>query len=184
MKIDKVTGWLENVRIIKTPNFAKRKDPGDVDLLVVHCISLPAGQFGNGHIDELFTGQLDASNHPDYAQFEGQTFSSHILIDRKGGVTQYVSFYDQAWHAGISEFQGRSRCNEYSIGIELEGCDDIPYEAEQYDQLVKLIKQLMVLFSGITLERIVGHCDIAPGRKTDPGKAFDWELLRWNLSQS
>ena len=183
MKIDKKTGWLENVRSVKSPYKVKRKDPNNVDLLVIHCISLPAGEFGNSNIDDLFLGKLDIKQHSDYAQFEGQTLSSHVLIDRKGELTQYVSFYDQAWHAGISEFQGRSQCNEYSIGIELEGCDEIPYEAEQYEALIKLTKKIMVLFPRITLERIVGHCDIAPGRKTDPGKAFDWELLRWNLLQ-
>lgn len=184
MKIDKKTGWIENVRRVESPFCAKRQDPQDISLLVIHGISLPPGEFGSGDIDKLFTGSLDTSNRSDYAQLAGLTVSAHVLIDRKGLITQYVSFYDQAWHAGVSEFEGRSRCNEYSIGIELEGADDIPYETVQYDILAALIKQIMKLFPDISLDRIVGHSDVAPGRKTDPGSAFDWELLRWNLSQS
>ncbi len=184
MKINKKTGWIEDIRHLNTRHYAKRKDSQDVDLVVIHGISLPKSEFGSGHIDELFVGSLDVAAHPDYAKFKGHAVSAHILIDRKGQLTQYVSFYNQAWHAGISEFQSKPQCNEYSIGIELEGADDIPYEDVQYRALTELIKQIMALFPKITLKRIVGHCDVAPGRKTDPGSAFDWELLRWNLSQS
>ncbi len=184
MKIDKKTGWIEKARRLDSPFYAKKENINDVDLIIIHGISLPPGKFGATDIDDLFTRHLDLKVHPGYVELEGLRVSAHVLINRAGQLTQYVSFYDQAKHAGISKFQGREQCNQYSIGIELEGADDIPYEDVQYRALTELIKQIMALFPKITLKRIVGHCDVAPGRKTDPGPAFDWGLLRWNLSQS
>ena len=154
---------------------------GDVSLLVIHNISLPAGYFGGPYIDALFAGQLDVHAHPSFADLTGLQVSAHACIRRDGSVLQYVDFAQRAWHAGVSSFQGRAGCNDYSIGIELEGTDTLGYTDAQYDALVQLSQFLIHTFPKITMGRIVGHNDIAPGRKTDPGFAFDWCRYRQSL---
>jgi AmpD protein len=154
---------------------------GEVSLLVIHNISLPAGYFGGGYISQLFAGTLASGDHPSFTELEGLTVSAHACIRRDGSVIQYVDFAQRAWHAGISTFQGRSGCNDYSIGIELEGTDTLPYTEAQYSALAHLSQFLIAQFPKITIGRIVGHNDIAPGRKTDPGVAFDWPRLRQSL---
>lgn len=144
---------------------------------MVHAISLPPGQFGGPWIDDLFLGRLDAGQHPFFAEIQGLEVSAHFLIRRDGELVQYVSTEARAWHAGRSRWQGRERCNDFSVGVELEGCDDQPFEAEQYRQLARLARLLMRHYP-ISPEAIVGHADIAPGRKTDPGPCFDWPRLR------
>ena len=175
---DKTTGWLDGVRHCRSPNFDDRPDNVEIELLVIHGISLPPGQYGTGYIDQLFTNTLDPEEHPYFARLDDLRVSSHLLILRTGEIIQYVPLTKRAWHAGASEFQGRSSCNDFSIGIELEGCDDEPYEDTQYISLLQLTELVMKYWSVITEENIVGHCDIAPGRKTDPGLAFDWHRYR------
>jgi AmpD protein len=152
-----------------------------IDLIVIHGISLPAGEFGGPWIDDLFLGRLDCQAHPSFADLQGLRVSSHFLIRRHGELIQYVPLHRRAWHAGISSFEGRQSCNDFSIGIELEGTDDLPYTCMQYQQLKQLCRRLMRIYPAITTQRIVGHADIAPGRKTDPGPAFDWHHLRQDL---
>jgi AmpD protein len=149
-----------------------------VDLLVIHAISLPPGEFGGPWIDALFTNRLPAAEHPYFRTIHQLRVSSHLLVRRDGKVFQYVPFHRRAWHAGDSCFAGRNRCNDFSIGIELEGADDVAYESTQYDVLARITAALIGAFPGITGERIAGHCDISPGRKTDPGPAFDWLRYR------
>ncbi len=177
MKLNLDTGWLEEVRHCLSPNCDKRPDGIPVELIVIHGISLPPREFGGPYIDQLFTNTLARHAHPDFAKIAELRVSAHLLIRRDGEITQYVSLLQRAWHAGVSSFAGRTRCNDFSIGIELEGCDEVPYADEQYSQLVRVIHLLQQAWSNITLNRIVGHCDIAPGRKTDPGPAFDWSRL-------
>lgn len=165
-----------------SPHFDARPSAIDISLLVIHNISLPAGQFADtpehSFIDALFMGTLDCTAHASFAGLQGVRVSAHCVIWRDGRIFQYVPFEKRAWHAGISQFAGRERCNDFSIGIELEGCDDLPYTDEQYQSLILLTKFIMSQHPAITIERIVGHCDIAPGRKTDPGTAFDWMRYR------
>lgn len=177
MRIDLATGWLEPVRRVASPNYDERPAGVAVDLLVVHGISLPPQDFGGGWIDALFTNTLDAQAHPYFAEICHRRVSSHVLIDRDGEITQYVPFHLRAWHAGESRFGDRPQCNDFSIGIELEGCDTMPYEKVQYETLADLVQLLMSTYPAITPQRIAGHCDIAPGRKTDPGPLFDWQYL-------
>ncbi len=171
-------GLLSNSEFRASPNFNKRPPGTDIDCLVIHCISLPAGEFGLPWIDALFLNRLKCDEHPDFADLKGLTVSSHLLIRRKGEIIQYVPFHLRAWHAGVSCFRERENCNDYSIGIELEGADDICYEPEQYHSLISVTAALMQTYPGITQDRVVGHCDIAAGRKTDPGPAFDWSYYR------
>lgn len=154
---------------------------GEISLLVIHNISLPPEQFGGPGIRQLFTNCLDPEEHPYYAQIFQLEVSAHLLIDRQGSVTQFVPFDKRAWHAGRSCFEGREACNDFSIGIELEGADETPYTDAQYRSLVEVTKQLIRAYPDITAERICGHSDIAPGRKTDPGPAFDWQRYRSSL---
>ncbi|MCW8832223.1 MAG: 1,6-anhydro-N-acetylmuramyl-L-alanine amidase AmpD [Colwellia sp.] len=170
-------GWLLAAEHHKSPFFTPRCIGEQINLLVVHNISLPAGQFGGNHISELFLGQIDPDAHPSFADIAQLQVSAHCLIRRDGSIIQYVSFDDKAWHAGVSTFEGREKCNDFSIGIELEGTDDIPYEEEQYHQLAKLTVSLQQSYPLICNNNIVGHCDIAPGRKTDPGQAFNWQFF-------
>lgn len=170
--------WLAGVRRVPSPNCDARPADNDIDLLVIHCISLPPGEFGDDGIDRLFTNTLDPAAHPYYRTIADLRVSAHVLVDRDGVVTQYVPFDQRAWHAGASSFCGRDDCNDFSIGIELEGCDDRPYAQAQYETLAQLTQLLMRAWPGITPERIVGHVDIAPDRKTDPGPAFDWTYYR------
>lgn len=180
MHIDPNTGLLSDVRQQPSPNCDARPQGSGVDLLVIHAISLPAGQFGGPWIDDLFCNRLDPEAHADFAEICGLSVSAHALIRRDGEIVQYVPFQQRAWHAGKSRFQGRERCNDFSIGIELEGCDDHPFEAIQYQRLAQLTRALMQTYPAISHERIIGHSDIAPGRKTDPGPHFDWSRL-WQL---
>ena len=171
-------GWLAQAEHCLSPNYGERPHNVAISLLVIHNISLPPGQFGGTHIRELFCNRLDCGAHPDFNDLDGLRVSSHLLINRDGELCQFVSFLDRAWHAGESEFQGRSNCNDFSIGIELEGTDDLPYTDQQYDSLVQVTKTLQNHYPLISPGRIVGHCDIAPGRKTDPGPAFDWHRYK------
>lgn len=167
-------GWLREARHCPSPNFNERPPGSDIDLLVIHNISLPPGTFGGPHIQALFCNTLDCAADPSFADLEGLRVSSHLLIDRRGQCQQFVSFLDRAWHAGRSCYLGREDCNNFSIGIELEGADDVPYTAPQYRQLAVVTQTLQCYYPSISTDRIVGHSDIAPGRKTDPGPAFDW----------
>ena len=148
--------------------------PMDVALIVIHGISLPEGEFGNGCVDRLFLNQLDVSGHDSFADLDGARVSSHLLIDRLGRTTQYVAFDEQAWHAGDSCWKNRVRCNEFSIGIELEGTDNRPYTSPQYSTLAKITRALFEMYPQLSPDAIVGHLEVAPARKTDPGPAFDW----------
>lgn len=170
--------WLDGVIKRPSPNFNQRPDPEDVDLLVIHNISLPPGQFGGDSIERFFTNCLDHSLHPFFKEIEGVEVSAHLLVRRDGSVIQFVPLNRRAWHAGRSQFEGRENCNDFSIGIELEGTDTCPYTDEQYIALAKLTSDIQQLYPKITNDRITGHSDIAPGRKTDPGEAFDWERYR------
>jgi len=148
-----------------------------IDMVVIHGISLPPGQFLNDSIEQFFCGKLDYSAHPYFSTIKELRVSAHLLINRHGMVTQFVPFSKRAWHAGQSFFQGRVQCNDFSIGIELEGTDELPYEKEQYAALAEILQLLMGAYPAITRERVVGHSTIAPGRKTDPGSQFDWAYL-------
>jgi AmpD protein len=171
-------GWLTRVEHCHSPHFSPRQaSDGEISLLVIHNISLPPKQFSGDYIQQFFQGKLDASAHPYFQQIAELRVSAHCLIRRNGQLIQFVSFNDKAWHAGVSVFQGREKCNDFSIGIELEGADDIPYESIQYQQLARLTHALQQHYPLITRDRIVGHCDIAPERKTDPGESFDWALF-------
>ncbi len=177
MQIDSKTSLLENIRFLPSPNFDQRPAGTQIDLLVVHGISLPPGKFGGPAIDALFTNQLDSNADPYFKTIANLKVASHVLIRRDGSLTQYVPFAARAWHAGESSFQGRGNCNDFSIGVELEGTDTVPYENIQYQQLAQLTRALMQSFPAIMHDRIVGHSDIAPGRKTDPGAVFDWQYF-------
>ncbi len=171
-------GWLVDVNKQKSPYFSPRASHDEVSLLVIHNISLPAGCFNTPYITALFLGDLDCRCDPSFSDLQGLKVSAHCLIRRTGEVIQYVNFNDKAWHAGLSSFAGRTKCNDFSIGIELEGTDNIPYTQQQYQQLVALTCCLQKQYPKITQENIVGHCDIAPMRKTDPGRSFDWQYFR------
>lgn len=172
-RIDKA-GWLQHVRHCPSPNFNQRPADSTVDLLVIHNISLPPGEFGGGYVEQLFTNCLDCSAHSAFAELRDLRVSAHVLIDRRGELTQFVSFHERAWHAGKSCYAGRDNCNDFSIGIELEGTDTLPYSPAQYHNLAAVTLALLKHFPGMRYDRIVGHSDIAPARKTDPGLAFDW----------
>lgn len=166
-------GWLPGVRAEPSPNFDARPVVA-VDLLVIHNISLPPGEFGSGDVFALFGNRLEPAAHPFYREIEGLRVSAHFVIERDGRVTQCVSIFDRAWHAGVSSWQGRERCNDFSVGIELEGTDDCAFTASQYAALDRLAGQLV---ASLPLRGAAGHSDIAPGRKTDPGPHFDWARL-------
>jgi N-acetyl-anhydromuramoyl-L-alanine amidase len=158
-----------------SPNYDARPDQADISLLVIHCISLPPEQFGSDDIDRLFCNCLDIEAHPYFRELDGLKVSAHLLIRRDGECRQYVPFDRRAWHAGLSAYQGRSRCNDFSIGIELEGSVNQPYTEAQYRMLVEVTRLLLKHYPGLSRERIVGHSDIAPQRKSDPGPFFDWQ---------
>lgn len=170
--------WLENVEKLYSPNFNDRPEETAVDLIVVHNIALPPGEYGGPYIAQLFTNQLDVTAHPHFHGLADLKVASHVVIYRNGHVQQFVAFDKRAWHAGVSSFQGRSNCNDFSIGIELEGSDNVPFQAVQYVQLASIIQSLLKYYPAITADRIVGHSDIAPDRKTDPGVNFDWNHLK------
>lgn len=162
-----------------SPHCDERPAGEPISLLVIHNISLPAGCFAakpeHSYVDALFMGTLDCSAEPGFDSLQGVRVSAHCVIWRDGRIFQYVPFAKRAWHAGVSQFAGRERCNDFSIGIELEGTDNLPYTEAQYQSLIQLTCYLCQQYPAITPERIAGHCDIAPGRKTDPGAAFDWQ---------
>ncbi|MFP6827434.1 MAG: 1,6-anhydro-N-acetylmuramyl-L-alanine amidase AmpD [Gammaproteobacteria bacterium] len=177
MKIETNTGWLDGVRRVISPNCDERPPGSTLELIVVHGISLPPGQFGGSAIDAFFSNRLVAEEHPYFRTIIDLRVSSHVLISRDGESTQYVPFDKRAWHAGQSRYCDREECNNFSIGIELEGTDDSPYEPIQYERLAELVRVLQRAYPSLQDAEIVGHSDIAPGRKTDPGASFDWNLL-------
>ena len=184
MIIDPATGWLEGVRRVESPNSDDRPLGLELDLIVVHGISLPPGRFGEGWIDRFFLNELPAAADPYFATIAEQKVSAHVLVARDGALTQYVSFNRRAWHAGRSLYCGRTACNDFSVGIELEGTDESPYEAAQYESLATVVRALRNGYPSLRDAEIVGHSDVAPGRKTDPGPAFDWNVLRGLLGGS
>jgi len=175
MKIDLQTGLLDVADYHPSPNCDDRPDPEDISLIVIHNISLPPGEFGGGYIDALFTNKLDPDDHPYFKEIQDLKVSAHLLIRRDGDLIQYVPFHQRAWHAGASCYHGRDCCNDYSVGIELEGTDDQEYSDAQYTVLQQAVSSLISTYSGLKKSRIAGHCDIAPERKSDPGPAFDWQ---------
>lgn len=176
MKI--IDNWLTTASRIVSPNCDERPKNTTISLLVLHCISLPPGQFGGDAITRLFTNQLDPQAHPYFREIYQLKVSAHVLIRRRGEIIQFVPFDKRAWHAGQSCYRGEFQCNDFSIGIELEGTDDTCYTDIQYAQLATLTKVLVMNYPTLSLERIAAHSDIAPGRKTDPGDLFDWQRLR------
>ena len=178
LSIDVATGLIPGVRQVLSPHFDQRPPGVSPELMVVHGISLPPGEFGGPWIDRLFTGNLPAAAHPSFAAIAGLRVSAHAVIRRDGAITQYVPFTARAWHAGESSYRGRAACNDFSVGIELEGGDEIAYAEPQYRSLALLLRSLCSAYPSLSIERLVGHSDIAPGRKTDPGPAFDWPRLR------
>ncbi|HKK06471.1 MAG TPA: 1,6-anhydro-N-acetylmuramyl-L-alanine amidase AmpD [Gammaproteobacteria bacterium] len=181
MHVDPRQGRLDGARFVASPNCDERPPEARIELLVVHGISLPPGEFGGPYIEQLFTNTLDFTAHPYFESLRGLEVSAHLLVRRDGELIQFVPFHCRAWHAGASSFQGRSRCNDFSVGVELEGCDDVPYTEVQYAVLAQVTRALRAAYPDLGGDRLVGHCDIAPERKTDPGPAFDWERLRADL---
>ncbi|SUB23033.1 1,6-anhydro-N-acetylmuramyl-L-alanine amidase AmpD [Avibacterium avium] len=176
-------GWLSESRQCLSPHQDERPDSQDISLLVIHYISLPPEKFGGRYIDDFFQGKLDIQQDPYFEEIKDLKVSAHCLINRQGEITQYVSFNRRAWHAGVSQFQGREKCNDFAIGIELEGSNNQPFTDEQYQALASLTKAIMLAYPKITKERIVGHSDIAPERKIDPGQYFDWQRYLALLDQ-
>ena len=174
---------LDGAVFLASPNHDERPDPADISLLVIHAISLPPDQFGGHWIDDLFLNRLDPAAHPYFAAIHTRRVSAHACIFRDGTITQYVPFDRRAWHAGESRFEDRVRCNDFSIGIELEGCDTQPFSDAQYATLTAAARALLPHYPAITPRRIVGHSDIAPVRKTDPGPHFDWARFRAGLNR-
>ena len=174
IKIDQ-KGYLNKAKQVNSPNFDARPDNYAVDMIVIHNISLPPNQYGGNGIMELFTNQLDPNEHPYYAEIHTRKVSSHFLIRRDGEIIQFVSCLNRAWHAGVSKWQNRERCNDFSVGIELEGSDFETFELEQYETLNNLIE---ILQKSYPIQHIAGHSDIAPGRKTDPGPYFEWAQIK------
>jgi len=175
-------GLLKNATFKPSPNKNSRPNPQDIRLIIIHGISLPPDQFGGGSIDDFFQNKLDPNQHPYFQEIHQLKVSSHLLIHRDGRLSQYVPFHERAWHAGQSCYQGEDNCNDFSIGIELEGTDHIPYTNEQYLQLDRCCKILIEHYPALTKQTIVGHCDVSPGRKTDPGESFDWVKFKGLLS--
>ena len=181
MRIDRYGNWVVPANWRWSPNQDRRPEGVAISLIVIHGISLPPGRFGTGCPTDLFLNRLDLHTFPSLVELEGMRVSAHVLIDRDGRLTQFVPFGRRAWHAGRSEYRGRPACNDFSVGIELEGADNIPYEPVQYRRLAALCACLMATHPGVASDAIVGHSDIAPGRKTDPGPAFDWSRFRYLL---
>lgn len=177
-QIDTATGLLQPARQVPSPNFDARPAGMQPELIIMHGISLPPGEYGGPWIDQLFTNTLRVDEHDYFREIAALQVSSHLLIRRDGEAVQYVPFHCRAWHAGTSSYKGRERCNDFSIGIELEGVDDAAYEAAQYVVSAKIIVALCAAYASLSVERLVGHSDVAPGRKTDPGDSFDWPRLK------
>ena len=176
-------GWLQSVDVYRSPNCNARPENAAIELVVVHGISLPPGEYGGGYIQQFFCNKLDPSQHSYFETIHEMTVSAHCLVERDGNILQFVPFLERAWHAGVSEWRGRSDCNDFSVGIELEGCDDDPYTEAQYASLAGLILALRTRYPDIGADAVTGHSDIAPGRKTDPGPAFDWHALQTLLTR-
>ena len=184
MKIDVVSGTVEGVRFAPSPNCDARPSGSAPEVLIVHAISLPPGEFGGTGVEQFFCNTLDRQAHPYYEQIGDLKVSAHLLVRRRGELVQFVPLHLRAWHAGQSQCEGRSRVNDFSIGVELEGCDDTRFEPAQYAVLSELTRALMRAYPAITPARIFGHSDISPGRKTDPGPHFDWLGFRASLSET
>jgi AmpD protein len=184
VKIDLDRDQLMEARQVVSPNCDERPEGCEISLVVVHGISLPPGEYGGPEIDRFFTNTLDAGAHPYFAEIAGMKVSSHLLVRRDGEVVQYVPFRKRAWHAGDSCYRGRAACNDFSIGIELEGQDDEPYTDTQYEVLASVVRVLIETYPGLSANNLAGHCDIAPQRKTDPGPAFDWQRFQRQLAGS
>ncbi len=176
-------GWLPGAHAVPSPNFDARSPNAAIDLVVIHAISLPPGEFGGPYIEQLFTNRLEAGAHPYFAAIDGLRVSAHFLIRRDGRLIQFVDIFARAWHAGESNWQGRTHCNDFSIGVELEGCDEQSFTDAQYARLGSLLEDLFELLPTLSVEGLVGHSDIAPARKTDPGPHFDWNRVRQTLSR-
>jgi len=175
-------GWYAFARRLASPNFGPRPAGTPIDLLVVHSISLPPGRYGGGEVQRLFTNTLDWDADPYFKTIEGMAVSAHFFVTRGGELWQFVSCDDRAWHAGASSWRGRDNCNDFSVGIELEGTDVAPYEAAQYLALADVIRALRAGYETLRAAPVVGHSDVAPGRKTDPGESFDWKRLEAALA--
>jgi AmpD protein len=182
LEIDTDTGLIAPARQCPSPNYDERPVGAIPEVLVVHGISLPPGRFGGSEVEQLFTNCLDWDGHPYFREIQGLQVSTHLMIRRDGELLQFVPFTARAWHAGESSFRGRTCCNDFSIGIELEGEDETPYDDRQYVALVAAIQALLNAYPALSARRIVAHSDISPGRKTDPGPAFDWLRLYDGLS--
>ena len=178
MKIDVSAGLVDGARIVPSPNCDARPAGAHPEVLIIHAISLPPGKFGGAGVERLFCNSLDPAEHPYYAEIAELKVSAHLLVPRDGELVQFVPLHLRAWHAGQSQCEGRARVNDFSIGIELEGCDDAPFEDAQYRVLTDLTRALLQAYPAITPARIYGHSDVAPGRKTDPGPSFDWARYR------
>ncbi len=176
-RADAATGLIEPARQVPSPNRDARPAGASPEMVILHGISLPPGEFGGPGIEQLFCNALDWDAHPYYDEIRGMEVSAHLLVRRDGSLLQFVPFTERAWHAGESFFRGRTRCNDFSIGIELEGDDETPYDERQYDVLPGVIGAIRAAWPAISVREIAGHCDVAPGRKTDPGPAFDWLRL-------
>ena len=174
---------ISSARFVSSPNFDERPDGQDINLLTIHNISLPPGQFGGSFIEDLFMNRLNPHDHPYFKSIYHLKVSAHLLVLRDGCLIQFVPFDKRAWHAGVSSFRSQSRCNDFSIGIELEGSDDIDYTEQQYQQLTNITAVLMSSYPSLSVDRICGHEHIAPGRKSDPGQAFDWRYFFHKLKE-
>ncbi len=174
LKIDD-EGFLQNIKFVASPNFDKRPNDSKITMLVIHSISLPPDEYGGQYIEQFFTNTLDTKKNPYFKKIKDLKVSSHFVIDRKGIIIQFVSCNQRAWHAGTSIWKGRKNCNDFSIGIELEGSDHVEYSRVQYEKLIQLIDCLKAKYD---IQDIVGHCDVSPGRKTDPGHIFDWNKIK------
>lgn len=170
-------GWLAGVQRARSPNCDARPIGAGVELVVVHGISLPPGEFGGPWVERLFMNELDCGAHPYFRSLDGLRVSAHLLVRRDGSLVQFVPFNQRAWHAGRSEWRGREQCNDFSVGIELEGCDEVAYSAAQYAALASVLAALRGHYPELAADALVGHADIAPGRKSDPGPIFDWPRL-------
>ncbi len=178
MQIDHQLGLITDIEYRCSPNQDERPDSAAITGIVIHNISLPPGEFGGGWIDDLFLNKLNPKAHPYFEKIADVCVSAHLLIRRDGELIQYVPFHQRAWHAGISLWNGQECCNDFTVGIELEGCDDQTFEVIQYETLATTIRALVTTYPQLSFDRIIGHSDIAPGRKTDPGPYFDWEFLK------
>ena len=178
------TGLIQPARFCLSPNRDERPANASVDAIILHGISLPPGEFGDGEIEALFLNNLDWDAHPYFAEIRGMQVSAHLLVRRDGELVQFVPFNERAWHAGESAFRGQTRCNDFSLGIELEGEDEISYDDRQYTVLSAVLEALFAAYPALSARELAGHCDVAPGRKSDPGPAFDWLRLYDALGKS